>query len=74
MAVKFDEVDAKKYGVLVNEDDYGTLTFDEEQGNWVLWPISIDDGVTYFEDLEETKEAITDEIEDFLEIKDFLKK
>jgi len=74
MVVKFDEVDARKYDVLVDEDDYGTLTFDEDQGAWVLWPISIDDGVTYFEDLEETKEAITDEIEDFLKIKDFLKK
>jgi len=74
MVVKFDEVDAKKYDVLANGDDYGTLTFDEDQGAWVLWPISIDDGVTYFEDLEETKEAITDEIEDFLKIKDFLKK
>jgi len=74
MNIEFNGVDTNKYGVLVNEDDYGTLTFDEEQGAWVLWPISIDDGVTYFEDLEETKEAITDEIENFLEIKDFLKK
>jgi len=65
MAVKFDEVDAKKYDVLVNGDDYGTLTFDEDQGDWVLWPISIDDGVTYCEELEGTKEAIADEIKAF---------
>jgi len=69
MNIEFNGVDTNKYGVLVNEDDYGTLTFDEEQGAWVLWPISIDDGVTYFEDLEETKEAIADEIKDFLENK-----
>lgn len=77
-AVQFDRidsmscgvlVDANKYDVLVNENDYGTLTFDEEQGAWVLWPNEIDDGVTYFEDLEETKEAIADEIKDFLENK-----
>ena len=67
MTVKFDEVDAKNYDVLVNEDDYGKLTFDEEQDAWVLWPNSIDDAVTYFEDLEETKEAITDEIKDYSE-------
>jgi len=69
MTIKFDEVDARNYDVLVNDDDYGILTFDEDQGDWVLWPISIDDGVTYFEDLEETKEAIADEIKDFLENK-----
>lgn len=74
MTVKFDEVDANNCDVLVNEHDYGKLTFDDKENAWVLWPVSIDDGVTYFEDLEETKEAITDEIEDFLEIKDFLKK
>jgi len=69
MTIKFDEVDARNYDVLVNDDDYGKLTFDEDQGDWVLWPISIDDGVTYFENLEETKEAIADEIKDFLENK-----
>ena len=67
MTVKFDEVDAKNYDVLVNEDDYGKLAFDDEQKAWVLWPNSIDDGVTYFEDLEETKEAIADEIKDYSE-------
>ena len=69
MNVEFNEVDAKKYDVLVDEDDYGTLFFDEDQGAWVLWPFSIDDGVTYFEDLEETKEAIADQIKYFLENK-----
>jgi len=72
MTVKFDEVDANNCDVLVNGDDYGTLTLDEDQGAWVLWPISINDGVTYFEDLEETKESITDEIEDYSKIKLFL--
>lgn len=71
MNIEFNEVDANKYDVLVNEDDYGTLKFDEDQGAWVLWPNSIDDAVTYFEDLEETQETITDEIKDFLAIKTF---
>ena len=67
MTVQFDKADAKNYDVLVNENDYGKLTFDEEQDAWVLWPNSIDDAVTYFEDLEETKEAIADEIKDYSE-------
>ena len=67
MKIEFNEVDAKNYDVLVNDDDYGKLTFDDEQNAWVLWPYEIDDGVTYFEDLEETKEAIAYEIKDYLE-------
>lgn len=67
MKIEFNKVDAKNYDVLVNDDDYGKLTFDDEQNAWVLWPNSIDDGVTYFESLKETEEAITDEIKDYLE-------
>lgn len=67
MTVKFDEVDARNYDVLVNDDDYGKLAFDQEQNAWVLWPDSIGDGVTYFDDLEETEEYITDEIKDYSE-------
>ena len=70
-AVQFDRIDSMSCGVLVDGDDYGTLKFDEDQGAWVLWPNSIDDAVTYFEDLEETQETITDEIKDFLAIKTF---
>ena len=67
MTVEFNELDAKNIEVLVNGDNYGKLAFDEEQDAWVLWPNSIDDGVTYFDDLKETKEAITDEIKDYSE-------
>ena len=67
MTVKFDEVDARNYDVLVSGEDYGKLAFDQEQNAWVLWPNEIDDGVTYFDSLKETKEAITDEINDYLE-------
>ena len=67
MTVKFDEVDARNYDVLVSGEDYGKLVFDQEQNTWVLWPNEIDDGVTYFDSLKETKEAIADEIKDYSE-------
>lgn len=51
------------WDVELNGKAYGHLTFDKEQAAWVLWPADIDDGVTYFEDLEETKQAIKDELE-----------
>lgn len=50
--------------VTVNGDKYGTLKFDHEQSAWVLWPSTIDDGISYSENLAETEETITDEIED----------
>lgn len=50
--------------VTVDGDKYGTLVFDHEQSAWVLWPVSIDDGISYWDDLVETEETITDEIED----------
>ena len=50
--------------VTINGDKYGTLIFDHEQSAWVLWPVSIDDGISYSDDLAETEETITDEIED----------
>ncbi|PIO83769.1 hypothetical protein BSQ39_09420 [Loigolactobacillus backii] len=51
--------------VTVNDDKYGTLKFDHEQNEWVLWPVSIDDGVSYSDDLAETQETITDEIQSY---------
>ncbi|RMC46556.1 hypothetical protein [Lactobacillus sp. ESL0230] len=62
--VEFNEVDTNRFDVYVDEDRYGTLEFDKEQNCWVLWPDSIDDGVSYFDDLQETKETITDELND----------
>ncbi|PCL24491.1 hypothetical protein CPZ13_00355 [Lacticaseibacillus paracasei] len=53
--------------VTVNGDKYGTLKFDREQNEWVLWPVSIDDGVSYSDDLAETQEIITDEIQSYNE-------
>ena len=41
---------------------YGELVFDDEQDAWVLWPETLDDGVTYEESLEETKQEIIDEL------------
>jgi len=49
--------------VTVNGGKYGILIFDHEQNAWVLWPSDIDDGVSYSEDLAETEEVITDEIQ-----------
>ena len=48
--------------VLIDGDNYGTLVFDREQNIWVLWPAMIDDGVSYSDDLEETKDIITGEV------------
>ena len=67
MTVEFENVDAKEIEVTVNGDNYGMLKLDD-QGTWVLWPAAIDDAVSYFEDLEETKETITDEINDYTEV------
>ena len=48
--------------VLVNGNKYGELEFDKDQEAWVLYPESIDDGVTYYEDLKETQEEIKFEL------------
>lgn len=53
--------------VTVNGDSYGSLEFDHEQNVWVLWPVSIDDGVGYSDDLAETEETITEEIQGYNE-------
>ena len=49
--------------VEVNEENYGELIFDTDQDAWVLWPKQIDDGVTYFTDLQETMDQIKYELE-----------
>lgn len=51
--------------VIVNGDMYGTLVFDHDQNAWVLWPTYIDDGISYSNDLAETEETITDEIQSY---------
>lgn len=49
--------------VKVNKENYGELIFDTNQDAWVLWPNQIDDGVTYFADLQETMDQIRYELE-----------
>lgn len=51
--------------VTVDGDKYGILIFDHEQNAWVLWPSIIDDGISYSDDLAETEETITDEIQTY---------
>lgn len=60
--VEFSEAIDNEVEVMVNGDSYGVIKFDADQNVWVLWPADIDDGVSYFEDLEETEENIKDEI------------
>lgn len=53
--------------VTVDGDNYGILIFDHEQKVWVLWAVSIDDGISYSDSLAETEETITDEIQSYNE-------
>ena len=53
--------------VTVDGDKYGILIFDHDQNVWVLWPSTIDDGISYSDDLAETEETITDEIQSYNE-------
>ena len=63
MKIKFTKEDAETYTVEINNgEEYGKLLFDEDQSAWVLWANAIDDGVTYFNSLDETKEMIEDEL------------
>lgn len=65
MIIKFDKIDARNIDVLVNGDTYGKLNFNPDKKVWILWPAGIDDGVSYFDSLEETKETIKDELVTF---------
>lgn len=49
--------------VLFNGNEYGELSYSEERNVWVLWVYEIQDGVDYFEDLDETKDTIKEELE-----------
>ena len=62
--VQFSTPYEDRVEVIVNGNNYGTLIFDHEQNVWVLWPSTIDDGISYSDDLAETEETITDEIQD----------
>lgn len=52
----------KVYDVDLSGKAYGQLKLDHEQGVWILWPESIDDGVTYTRDLDETVAIIAGEL------------
>lgn len=51
--------------VTVDGDKYGTLIFDHEQNAWVLWIMYIDDGISFWEDLAETEESVTDAVQNY---------
>ena len=61
--VKFSTTYEYQVEVTVDGDKYGILIFDHEQNVWVLWPSTIDDGVSYSDDLAETQATITEEIQ-----------
>lgn len=48
-----------------NDKRYGKLEFDKTQGVWVLWPNDINDGISYFEDINETETTIIYEIKNY---------
>lgn len=51
--------------VYIDGEYSGFLDFDKEQRVWVYWAKDIDDGVSYFEDLQETERVLTEEVQDF---------
>lgn len=63
--IKFIKEDKENYTVELNNERYGSLEWDSDQNAWVLWFWGCygDEGVTYFEDLEETEDYIRDELE-----------
>lgn len=62
--VEFDESNAwESVVVFVDGDKYGEIIYDYDQGTWVLWPDCIDDGVSYFDSLKDTEEAIASEVQ-----------
>lgn len=75
MKIEFVKEDEKTYSIEIDTGEpftetYGKLKFDDTdddfhsaQNAWVLWPSNEEfEAVTYFEDLDETKEAIEDEL------------
>ena len=70
--VEFSAVVDNEVEVTVDGEKYGTLRLgyerdDEDEANqiWIFWDKDDQDGVSYSDDLEDTKEAITDEIQNF---------
>lgn len=65
--IQFSKPADNEVEVTVDGSTYGVIKYDADQSAWVLWPEAIDDGVSYFDDLAETEEAITDEIQSYTE-------
>lgn len=63
--IEFSTAYENQVEVTVDGDKYGILIFDCEQGVWVLWATTIDDGISYSDNLAETEETITDEIQSY---------
>ena len=63
--IKFSIPYENQVEVSVDGDKYGILIFDHEQNTWVLWPQAIDDGISYSDNLVETEETITEEIQNY---------
>lgn len=59
--LSFVNISEGELSVTKDGADYGKLIWDNDQAVWVLWPVAIDDGVSYFDNLDETVEAIIDE-------------
>ena len=56
-----DIEDKNTIEVYINDEKEGTLEFDPDQKAWVFWPTKIDDGITYWESLKETKSSLEDD-------------
>lgn len=65
--VQFSTAYENQVEVTVDGDKYGTIKFNHEQNAWVLWASAIDDGISYSDNLAETEETITDEIQSYNE-------
>lgn len=48
--------------VLVQGDLYGKLKYDRDQKAWVLWPLEIDDAVSYDDDLATAESEVLDDL------------
>ena len=70
--VEFQKDSDAKVTVYVDDEVYGSLEFGDEasgdqKGIWIFWPMDTDDGVSYFDSLKGTEEAIKEDILDWEE-------
>ena len=63
--ITFEE-NNNEYDVLINDYEWGTISFDTDRNAWVLWATAPDGnyvGSEYFNSLEDTKATIKKELE-----------